>query len=163
MTPVDDTQIGIYLRESREKRGITARRVAEEIGLDPSAYSRVETGTRKLTAGELVRAADTLGMSVDDLVHRRDGAQVESWRLAQAGVVDALSSLTTLILRLDRMDSVDAGTITRLIPEPPTSVGVRAGRGELLRDALTQLAASINIVEVQRYSEGKPRPLGEPV
>lgn len=44
MTPT--TPFGEYLRAAREERGYTIRELARRIGVEPSAVSRLEDGTR---------------------------------------------------------------------------------------------------------------------
>lgn len=76
-------EIGEHLRSARLALGVTQAQLGEQLGLDRTAVAKVESGTRKLDALELFRAADALGLSVGHLV-RRPPAAVVSRRAARA-------------------------------------------------------------------------------
>lgn len=61
-------EVGAKIAALHEERGVPQRRLAAEIGLDPSALSRVESGERGVAVGERVAIADYLGVSMDELV-----------------------------------------------------------------------------------------------
>ena len=65
-------EFGRRLAEVREEAGVSQRRLAKALELDPSAVSRIEAGQRALTAGELVAAADYLGVGIESLARGRD-------------------------------------------------------------------------------------------
>ena len=52
----------------RKKRGSTAEVLAERAGLSPACFLEIEGGQRPSTSIELRKLADTLKISVDDLV-----------------------------------------------------------------------------------------------
>jgi transcriptional regulator with XRE-family HTH domain len=56
------------LRRKRVYQSIASHEFSVQLGLDPTAWSRVETGKRALKASELITAAEVLGMSLDELV-----------------------------------------------------------------------------------------------
>ena len=58
------------LRAAREKRGLTQGELAERAGLQPSAISHFETGTRKPSFDNLRRLADALEATTDYLLGR---------------------------------------------------------------------------------------------
>ena len=60
--------IGPRVRSLREERGIAQNQLAAEVGMEPAALSRVETGKRSLAVGELILIAERLGVSSDDLL-----------------------------------------------------------------------------------------------
>ena len=60
------------LRCSREYRGLTQSELAERSGLQPSAISHFETGTRKPSFDNLRLLADTLDITTDYLLGRVD-------------------------------------------------------------------------------------------
>jgi len=68
MTYLTQAEIGAKIARLREVRDVPQRRLAGEIGLDPSALSRVESGERGLAVGELVAIAEFLGVSMDELL-----------------------------------------------------------------------------------------------
>jgi transcriptional regulator with XRE-family HTH domain len=58
------------LRCAREYRGLTQGELAERAGLQPSAISHFETGTRKPSFDNLRLLADTLDVATDYLLGR---------------------------------------------------------------------------------------------
>lgn len=60
------------LRECRERRGWTQSELAAKCGLKPSAISHFETGGRVPSAGNLIRLADALDVTLDVLCKRRN-------------------------------------------------------------------------------------------
>lgn len=58
------------LRRAREYRGLTQGELAERAGLQPSAVSHFETGTRKPSFDNLRLLADTLDVTTDYLLGR---------------------------------------------------------------------------------------------
>ena len=70
MTAQATTQslLAARLAAQRKERGLSQRELAEAIGIDPAAMSRVENGQRAVSVGELVQLADVLGVQVEDLL-----------------------------------------------------------------------------------------------
>jgi len=60
------------LREARERRKLTQGELAEKSGLQASAISHFETGTRKPSFDNLRRLADALDVTTDYLLGRVD-------------------------------------------------------------------------------------------
>ena len=58
------------LRTAREQRGLNRRDLAKRAGLQPSAISHFETGTRKPSFDNLRRLADALEVTTDYLLGR---------------------------------------------------------------------------------------------
>ena len=65
---VDAAELGRRIASLRAEHHVAQRRLAEEIGIDPSALSRVESGERGLAVGELVALASFFGISTDALL-----------------------------------------------------------------------------------------------
>jgi transcriptional regulator with XRE-family HTH domain len=63
-----DRQLGEQIRSLREQRHITQAVFGKALGLDQSAVSRIEDGSRSLTAGELASASSVLGVTVATLL-----------------------------------------------------------------------------------------------
>ena len=61
------------LRSAREYRGLTQGELATRSGLQPSAISHFETGTRKPSFDNLHLLADTLDVTIDYLLGRVEG------------------------------------------------------------------------------------------
>lgn len=68
MAYLTQVEVGAKIARLRDERDVPQRRLATEIGLDPSALSRVESGERGLAVGELVAIAEFLNVSVDQLL-----------------------------------------------------------------------------------------------
>lgn len=64
------TLFPVCLRTAREYRGLTQGELAERAGLQPSAISHFETGTRKPSFDNLRLLADTLDVTTDYLLGR---------------------------------------------------------------------------------------------
>lgn len=68
-TPPSNIFLG-RVRTAREYRGLTQGELAERAGLQPSAISHFETGTRKPSFDNLRLLADTLDVTTDYLLGR---------------------------------------------------------------------------------------------
>lgn len=68
MTYLTQSEVGARIAELRVERGVSQRRLATALALDPSALSRIESGDRGLAVGELVAAAEFLGVPTDALL-----------------------------------------------------------------------------------------------
>jgi transcriptional regulator with XRE-family HTH domain len=60
--------IGDRLRQARQARGLSLRRLAEMLGVSPSLISQVETGRAKPSVNTLYALATELGISLDVLL-----------------------------------------------------------------------------------------------
>jgi transcriptional regulator with XRE-family HTH domain len=61
-------QIAAYIREARKDANFTQTEIADALGLDRSAVSRIESGERGLAVGELAALARLLGVTVDAIL-----------------------------------------------------------------------------------------------
>jgi transcriptional regulator with XRE-family HTH domain len=61
------TYLGGRLREERERRGLSLRKLAAELGISPSALSQIETGRSQPSVGTLYSIVSELGLSFDEL------------------------------------------------------------------------------------------------
>lgn len=68
MSYLTQEQVGQRIAELRAERGVSQRRLATALSVDPSALSRIESGDRGLAVGELLAAAEFLGVDADDLL-----------------------------------------------------------------------------------------------
>lgn len=66
--PADIVIVIDRLRRERVYQSIISSEFSTRLGLDPDAWSRVETGKRVLKASEMITAAEVLGVSLDELV-----------------------------------------------------------------------------------------------
>lgn len=56
------------VRSLREERGMSQRKLAAALELDPASMNRIEAGQRGVSTGELVAIAEALGVDVDGLL-----------------------------------------------------------------------------------------------
>lgn len=63
-------EVGQRIERLRNERGVSQRRLADAIDVDPSALSRIESGQRGLAVGELVAISEFLGATTDELLRR---------------------------------------------------------------------------------------------
>lgn len=68
MSYLRQEQVGQRIADLRAERGVSQRRLADVLGLDPSALSRIESGERGLAVDELVSVAEFLGVETDALL-----------------------------------------------------------------------------------------------
>lgn len=63
-----DQVLGARVRSLRERRELTQTEFAQALGLDQSAVSRIEDGSRPLTARELASASSALAVTISGLL-----------------------------------------------------------------------------------------------
>jgi transcriptional regulator with XRE-family HTH domain len=59
--------VGARLRRKREEAGVSARALAQQIGVSPSLVSQIETGKSNPSVGTLYALVSALGLSLDEL------------------------------------------------------------------------------------------------
>lgn len=84
MTEMADIGLGMRIKALREQRPMTQAALGEALGVDQSAVSRIEDGSRPLAARELAAASSALGVTVAALLD--EGASVPA--LLRAGDSD---------------------------------------------------------------------------
>ena len=67
-TEPEYASMGDRLRQARQARGLSLRRLAEVLGVSPSLISQVETGRAKPSVNTLYALANELGISLDVLL-----------------------------------------------------------------------------------------------
>ncbi|MFK4149071.1 helix-turn-helix domain-containing protein [Streptomyces sp. NPDC004065] len=77
-------EIGARVAEARQERGVTQAQLAATIGLDRTALAKIESGSRRVAAVELVAIARELGRRVEWFVTETPPA-LASYRRAQPG------------------------------------------------------------------------------
>ena len=93
-TPVE---VGARIRELREERGISQRKLAVSVGLDPAAMSRIESAERGLSTGELVAAAQALDVEVDVILRTPEPAYALRATCSADAVRDGLGAFRDVI------------------------------------------------------------------
>lgn len=65
---LDYQAIGVRIRRFRKKQGLTQQLLAEFSNQEPSNISHIERGATKLSLPTIVKIANALGVTVDDLL-----------------------------------------------------------------------------------------------
>lgn len=65
---IDYKGIGARIHTYRKSLGITQAKLGESAGVEPSNISHIERGATKLSLPTLMKIANSLGVSLDDLV-----------------------------------------------------------------------------------------------
>lgn len=74
MTYRTKAEIGKYVAELREERRLSQRQLAEHLGVDKSAVSRIEAGERGLAVDELAAVAELFGKTADEILRKDEVA-----------------------------------------------------------------------------------------
>jgi Zn-dependent peptidase ImmA (M78 family)/DNA-binding Xre family transcriptional regulator len=98
-----EPDVGMRIRALREAAGLRAQDLAERIGMDPTAWSKIENGRRAVKSAELARIADALNVSPlslledDPLLSKLPAAAHRSGEgVARGGAYERLQSLAEL-------------------------------------------------------------------
>src|SRR5690554_7162246 len=67
MAAPDVDRLGRRLREEREKRGVTVRGLAREVGVSASMISQIETGKAQPSVSTLYAITSALGITIEDV------------------------------------------------------------------------------------------------
>jgi transcriptional regulator with XRE-family HTH domain len=73
MTAPEVARLGSRLREERERRGVTVRGLAREVGVSASMVSQIETGKVQPSVSTLYAITTTLGITVEELFSPAEG------------------------------------------------------------------------------------------
>lgn len=65
---IDYKSIGIRIRRFRKEMGLTQQQLAELSDLEPSNLSHIERGATKLSLPTIIKIANALGVTVDELL-----------------------------------------------------------------------------------------------
>ncbi len=106
MAYLTQTEVGAKIARFRDERDVPQGRLATEIGLDPSALSRVESGERGLAVGELVAIAEFLDVSMDQLL--RDDVVAEPLFRNEGGEAAGNDAVTTFNEFIDDFLALEA-------------------------------------------------------
>ena len=84
-------KIGDVIKKLREESGVTAKDLAQKIGLSASQMSRLESGQRRINSEVLTRIAKALGVAPSRLIDDSSGMEIRS--LAQSAAAPFRSSI----------------------------------------------------------------------
>lgn len=79
---IDYIALGERIRRRRKEQNMTQNFLAEQVDLEPSNISHIERAVSKVGLGSLVKIANTLGCTTDDLlcdslIHEREAFENE--------------------------------------------------------------------------------------
>lgn len=99
---LDYVALGERIRARRKGKGLTQNALAEQVELEPSNISHIERGVSKVGLGSLVKIANVLGCTTDDLLcdslqYEREAFEGELVRLAQDCSPKELRMITDLV------------------------------------------------------------------
>ena len=88
---VDYQMIGKRIREYRMRRGLTQTALAERAGVEPTNVSHIERAATKVSLPTLLRIANALDASLDELVY---GNLKRSAHISEGIIAELLSDCT---------------------------------------------------------------------
>lgn len=101
------------IKAIREEKNLKQIEVATHIGVDKSAYSKIEKGARALTVEELQKMAQLFGMTTDQIINY-DG------KIPKEVIIEDKTALEQMKL-IQQLDDEDKQTIFRLIEKMLTN------------------------------------------
>jgi len=101
------------IKAIREEKNLKQIEVATHIGVDKSAYSKIEKGSRALTVDELQKMAQLFNMSTDQIINH-DG------NIPKEIVLEDKTTVEQMRL-IQQLDEEDKQTIFRLIEKMLTN------------------------------------------
>jgi transcriptional regulator with XRE-family HTH domain len=101
------------IKTIREEKNLKQIEVATHIGVDKSAYSKIEKGSRALTVEELQKMAGLFNMTADQILNY-DG------KIPKEVVIEDKSTVEQMRL-IQQLDDEDKQTIFRLIEKMLTN------------------------------------------
>jgi transcriptional regulator with XRE-family HTH domain len=101
------------IKAIREEKGLKQIEVAEHIGVDKSAYSKIEKGLRALTVDELQKMAQLFNMTTDQILNY-DG------KMPKEVVIEDKTAVEQMRL-IQQLDEEDKKTIFKLIDKMLTN------------------------------------------
>lgn len=165
MPPVSQQQFGLEIRLLREQRNLSAKDLAERIGLSPSQMSRLESGQRRVDALLLSKIARALDVHPSHFFAGFEGRAEpepapEASRPAEAelGGVASLSAVPSQVGRLIRAER-------RRRHLTAEELGQRVGKGKAfiqdLEEARTDLVSGETLLKIARALKLAPEALIE--
>ena len=85
MASTDGAAVGRRIAEARARAGLTQAELAARVSLDRSALTKIENGTRRVSALELARIANTVGERIEWFVTETPPAIVSHRNVAEPG------------------------------------------------------------------------------
>lgn len=144
--------LGERVAEARAEAGLTQAQLATAVGMNRSALAKIETGTRRLSAVELVAIARELRRRVEWFVEEGPPSIV-SYRMSSAGV--ATQQIDTELDRIVRDVEFVVGHVPSLVAGQPAQASLLdsfAAADELAIEVRARLGLRIDepVYELQR-------------
>ncbi|MDR1453979.1 MAG: XRE family transcriptional regulator [Candidatus Margulisbacteria bacterium] len=98
-------ELGRKIRETREQKGLTLRKLAKDIGVSPSFISQVEQGKASPSVDSLTQIAKNLGVSSSYLLGEDDLG------------IGLLTSATSSIKNRFALEKLNSVQVKRLLPD----------------------------------------------
>jgi len=97
----DSPRIGHRIKKLREMRNLTQEHLAAQLGISVSGFSRIERDEVKVSGERLIRIAELLEVSVDELLRFGDGLifnnfgrdQIYNRKFVEGGGIEQLDRL----------------------------------------------------------------------
>ncbi|MDQ1293303.1 MAG: hypothetical protein QG608_1184 [Actinomycetota bacterium] len=140
MPTTESQAIGRRIQQARERAGLTQTQLAAEIGIERSGLTKVEGGTRRVTALELAGIATALGERIEWFVTQAPAAIVSHRHQAEPGsrcpeidrVIERFARSVEFVLERDKKWSWEPGGP---LPRPQT-VSQAEDSAHLVRQSL---------------------------
>jgi Zn-dependent peptidase ImmA (M78 family) len=120
------------IREAIRASGMSQQALAEIVGMDPTALSKVLSGRRRLSSLELGLVADATGVPVDELLSLRGRGRGSFAARAQPNETPAVDEA---LLRLNDFLETDALLCDLGLPAPPGLLPLSPPKGKYLQQA----------------------------
>jgi len=101
------------IKAIREEKALKQIEVADHIGVDKSAYSKIEKGTRSLTVDELQKMAQLFNLTTDQIINY-DG------KMPKEVIIEDKTAVEQMRL-IQQLEDEDKQTIFRLIDKMLTN------------------------------------------
>jgi Zn-dependent peptidase ImmA (M78 family) len=136
---VDSEILVSRIRDAVQASGMSQHALAQAVGMDPTALSKVLSGKRRLSSLELGLIADATRVPVDELLSLREGGRRVFATRTQPDETPAVDEART---RLDDFIETDALLCDLGLPAPPGPLPLSLKKGSYLAQA-TDLAARV--------------------
>lgn len=101
-------EFGARIKELREMTSLTQSDLALRLGVSQSSLSRLEDGTRSITAHQLVQISDALAVPLNRLVAGDGGVETTQLRAGDADAESVAGSLRIFGECIDQFRGVQA-------------------------------------------------------
>lgn len=86
------SDVGLRLAQARRQAGLTQAQLAEKVGIDRTALSKIESGRRRVDTDELISLAEALGQQSSSLLGSDEGLDLRTLRRARRQILDVAAT-----------------------------------------------------------------------